>query len=108
MGNHAYFEFEAGQERFGELRRRQFLVTRGEEEEARSERYSSADATPTWQPVCRSRCRILRWTWLKCDRVWPCTPCQRRGCSVICPDGMQELVSRTNEMGADDGGLQAH
>ena len=56
-------------------------------------------------PLSCAECRRLK---LKCDRVWPCTPCQRRGCSAICPDGMQELVLRTNEMGTDDGGLQAH
>ncbi|EJD41354.1 hypothetical protein AURDEDRAFT_138647 [Auricularia subglabra TFB-10046 SS5] len=35
-------------------------------------------------PLSCAECRRLK---LKCDRVWPCGPCQRRGCSAICPDG---------------------
>ena len=24
---------------------------------------------------------------MKCDRVWPCSSCKKRGCAAICPDG---------------------
>lgn len=29
-------------------------------------------------------CRRLK---LKCDRVWPCSSCKKRGCAAICPEG---------------------
>ncbi|EJU03612.1 hypothetical protein DACRYDRAFT_21143 [Dacryopinax primogenitus] len=31
-----------------------------------------------------AECRRLK---LKCDRVWPCGQCKKRGCAQICPDG---------------------
>lgn len=31
-----------------------------------------------------AECRRLK---AKCDRVFPCSNCRRRGCAIVCPDG---------------------
>ncbi|KAG2033698.1 fungal-specific transcription factor domain-containing protein [Suillus americanus] len=36
------------------------------------------------QPLSCAECRRLK---LKCDRVFPCQSCSKRGCAEICPDG---------------------
>ncbi|WWC90917.1 uncharacterized protein L201_005855 [Kwoniella dendrophila CBS 6074] len=36
-------------------------------------------------PVSCAECRRSK---LRCDRVWPCGECVRRGCPEICPDGI--------------------
>ncbi|WVQ73524.1 hypothetical protein IAR50_003098 [Cryptococcus sp. DSM 104548] len=38
---------------------------------------------PTNAKSC-AECRRLK---AKCDRVFPCSNCRRRGCAVVCPDG---------------------
>ncbi|KAF8524198.1 fungal-specific transcription factor domain-containing protein [Gautieria morchelliformis] len=44
----------------------------------------------TWQGANKSRrkacgeCRRLK---LRCEKVFPCESCQKRGCAAICPDG---------------------
>ncbi|PVG01914.1 hypothetical protein CPB86DRAFT_870615 [Serendipita vermifera] len=40
-------------------------------------------------PISCAECRRLK---IKCDRIVPCGPCQRRGCASLCPDG--SLVSK--------------
>ncbi|KAM0791581.1 hypothetical protein ACM66B_006025 [Microbotryomycetes sp. NB124-2] len=40
-------------------------------------------------------CRRLK---LKCNRVWPCEACQRRGCADLCPDKVSQPQSRTTRM----------
>ncbi|KAI0086530.1 hypothetical protein BDY19DRAFT_960418 [Irpex rosettiformis] len=36
------------------------------------------------RPLSCGECRRLK---LKCDRVFPCNSCRKRGCAEICPDG---------------------
>ncbi|KAH7884946.1 fungal-specific transcription factor domain-containing protein [Phlebopus sp. FC_14] len=45
---------------------------------------SSRKAHHKKQPLSCAECRRLK---LKCDRVFPCQSCSKRGCAEICPDG---------------------
>ncbi|KZS94500.1 hypothetical protein SISNIDRAFT_453426 [Sistotremastrum niveocremeum HHB9708] len=51
---------------------------------------TSSDDQPRRRPAARkegaacAECRRLKH---KCNRVWPCESCVRRGCAQICPDG---------------------
>ncbi|KLT39007.1 hypothetical protein CC85DRAFT_251975 [Cutaneotrichosporon oleaginosum] len=46
----------------------------------------SKDDKPAGKDMRRScaECRRLK---AKCDRVFPCSNCRRRGCALVCPDG---------------------
>ncbi|KAL7420726.1 hypothetical protein Q5752_004677 [Cryptotrichosporon argae] len=46
----------------------------------------SDDAKPAGKEARKScsECRRLK---AKCDRVFPCSNCRRRGCALVCPDG---------------------
>jgi hypothetical protein len=42
-----------------------------------------ADKNKDMRKSC-AECRRLK---AKCDRVFPCSNCRRRGCALVCPDG---------------------
>ncbi|KAJ7600809.1 hypothetical protein C8J56DRAFT_911343 [Mycena floridula] len=51
---------------------------------ASTARISRQDPSPKNRQLSCKECRRLK---LKCDRVFPCSSCTKRGCADICPDG---------------------
>lgn len=43
------------------------------------------------RPISCAECRRLK---LRCNRTFPCTSCERRGCAEICPDSVLPTVAR--------------
>ncbi|KAK4047150.1 hypothetical protein OIV83_005602 [Microbotryomycetes sp. JL201] len=50
------------------------------------------------QGVEKSRFNAWHRLKLKCNRVWPCDACQRRGCADLCPDKVSQPQSRTTRL----------
>ncbi|EIN05997.1 hypothetical protein PUNSTDRAFT_54309 [Punctularia strigosozonata HHB-11173 SS5] len=46
-------------------------------------------------------CAECRRSKLKCDRIFPCQSCIRRGCAHLCPEGELTAI-RTNQSLADN------
>ncbi|KIK61368.1 hypothetical protein GYMLUDRAFT_42954 [Collybiopsis luxurians FD-317 M1] len=56
---------------------------------------SSSEATESTQSVIpRKSCAECRRLKLKCDRIFPCSACIRRGCGNLCPTGTLEKGKR--------------
>ncbi|CAH7677366.1 fungal-specific transcription factor domain-domain-containing protein [Phakopsora pachyrhizi] len=54
---------------------------------------SSSRRRPRHRLSC-AECRRLK---LKCDRVWPCSSCTKRGCARICPEGTLQAKVRSKD-----------
>ncbi|GAA5887930.1 hypothetical protein JCM6882_000806 [Rhodosporidiobolus microsporus] len=54
------------------------------------------------QALSCQECRRLK---LKCDRVWPCSACRKRGCADICPVGTAKPPGRAVRIAAEFGAL---
>ncbi|GAA6041112.1 hypothetical protein JCM8097_004118 [Rhodosporidiobolus ruineniae] len=50
------------------------------------------------QALSCQECRRLK---LKCDRVWPCSSCRKRGCPDICPSGTSKPPGRAVRIAAE-------
>ncbi|GAA5865743.1 hypothetical protein JCM8547_002763 [Rhodosporidiobolus lusitaniae] len=50
------------------------------------------------QALSCQECRRLK---LKCDRVWPCSSCRKRGCSEICPSGVSKPPGKAVRIAAE-------
>ncbi|KAH9810851.1 fungal-specific transcription factor domain-containing protein [Melampsora americana] len=54
-------------------------------------------APPKRRPRHRLSCAECRRLKLKCDRVWPCGSCTKRGCARICPEGTLQAKVRSKD-----------
>lgn len=52
--------------------------------------YSTVDVPQRRRGVGPLSCRECRRLKLKCNRQFPCTSCERRGCASVCPNGIVE------------------
>ncbi|KAG0149166.1 hypothetical protein CROQUDRAFT_40225 [Cronartium quercuum f. sp. fusiforme G11] len=52
---------------------------------------------PKRRPRHRLSCAECRRLKLKCDRVWPCGSCTKRGCARICPEGTLQAKVRSKD-----------
>ncbi|SCV72214.1 BQ2448_4908 [Microbotryum intermedium] len=65
----------------------------------------SGSATVTNKPAKRSKthmsCQECRRLKLKCDRVWPCNQCRKRGRADLCPHGVSKPPGRAIRLNAE-------
>ncbi|ORX37085.1 hypothetical protein BD324DRAFT_424910 [Kockovaella imperatae] len=54
---------------------------------AKSKKKPRKESNVKTENVAKKSCSECRRLKAKCDRVFPCSNCRRRGCALVCPDG---------------------